>query len=69
MLLIDKGHVYYRVNRSLLKATLGQDGPGEPELLVEDDRVPDIHWAFMGPAQPLEKISTIPKNSPESQAN
>ncbi len=49
VLLIEGNIVYYRANRSIYKAEIEKDRIGKGELLVQDDLVPDIHWAFIGP--------------------
>ena len=49
ILLVEEDIVYYRVNDRILKAKIGKESIGEPELVVEGEVVPDIHWAFMGP--------------------
>ena len=49
ILLVEENVVYYRVNDRILKAKIGKESIGEPELVVEGEIVPDIHWAFMGP--------------------
>ena len=49
ILLVEEGIMYYRVNDRILKAKIGKESIGEPELVVEGEIVPDIHWAFMGP--------------------
>ncbi len=48
ILLVQDETVYYRVNDKIFKASI-IDGEklGESELLIQDDRVPDIHWAFI----------------------
>ena len=47
ILLVEDETVYYRVNDEIYQALI-IDGKklGKPELLLKDDRVPDIHWAF-----------------------
>ena len=47
VILIEDNTVIYRVYNKLYKAPI-VDGKalGESELLLKDDRVPDIHWAF-----------------------
>lgn len=47
VVLIQNNKVIYRVYDELYKADL-VDGNrlGESRLLLKDDRVPDIHWAF-----------------------
>ena len=49
VLVVDGDVVYYRVNRSILKARIGSPDIDKPTVIVEDDIVPDIHWAFLGP--------------------
>jgi hypothetical protein len=52
VLLVDGETVYYRVNRSIHSARIGEERLEDHTLLVEDDVVPDIHWAFLGPPPP-----------------
>lgn len=52
VLLVEGDAVYYRVNRSIFRARIGARRLEDQTLLVEDDVVPDIHWAFFGPAPP-----------------
>jgi hypothetical protein len=52
VLLVDGDTVYYRVNRSIHGARIGEERLEDHTLLVEDDVVPDIHWAFLGPPPP-----------------
>lgn len=54
VLLVSDGRVYYRVNRRIFSARIGESGLKDTRLLVEDDVVPDIHWAFLGPLYPKE---------------
>ncbi len=49
IVLVDGGSVYYRVNRSIYRASIGATSLGSAELLVEADVVQDIHWAFLEP--------------------
>lgn len=49
VLLVEGDVVYYRVNRSIYKATIGQSQIENPVLVVAGDLVPDVHWAFLGP--------------------
>lgn len=48
VLLIANEIVYYRINDKIYKAPI-IDGQklGKTELLIQDDRVQDIHWAFI----------------------
>jgi hypothetical protein len=55
VLLVDGGTVYYRVNDEIYKAKVGKAKIENPELLVKDEVVPDIHWAFIGPAVDAQK--------------
>lgn len=48
ILLVNESSVYYRVNKRLLVGTIQAGLIGPPHLLVEDDAVPEVHWAFMG---------------------
>jgi hypothetical protein len=52
VLLVADDTVYYRVNRSIYSARIGAERLEDHTLLVEDDVVPDIHWAFLGPPLP-----------------
>lgn len=48
VLLVKDEFVYYRKYDAIYKALIvNGEKLGEPELLVKDDRVPDIHWAFI----------------------
>ncbi len=48
ILLIQDEIIYYRVKNKIYKAPIiNGEKLGEPELLVTDPRVPDIHWAFI----------------------
>jgi hypothetical protein len=48
ILLIQDKTVYYRVNDKIFKVQiLSGDKLGKLELLIQDERVPDIHWAFL----------------------
>ncbi|HRR57322.1 MAG TPA: hypothetical protein P5057_10180 [Acidobacteriota bacterium] len=53
VLLVEGDTVYYRVNRSIFRAHIGKEGLEKHTRLVEDDVVPDIHWAFFGPPPPV----------------
>lgn len=49
ILLVQDEVVYYRVNDKIYKATIiNGEKLGETELLIQDEKVPDIHWAFIG---------------------
>jgi len=52
ILLVENGEVFYRVDRSIFRAKIGDKEIGKPELLIKDDDVPYVHWAFFGPALP-----------------
>jgi hypothetical protein len=54
ILLVENGEVYYRVNRSIYRATIGENAIGKPTPIVEADEVPDIHWVFHGPPVPSD---------------
>ncbi len=47
ILLVENEMVYYRINDKIYQAPI-LDGKklGNAKLLLKDDRVPDIHWAF-----------------------
>ena len=48
VLLVINNIVYYRINDKIFKAPIiNGEKLGEPVLLVKDDRVPAVHWAFM----------------------
>jgi len=48
ILLVKNNTVYYRVNDKIYKAPIINGKKlGKSELLVQDDRVRDIHWAFI----------------------
>lgn len=52
ILLVQDETVYFRVNDKIYKApVVNGEKLGEPELLVSDPRVPDIHWAFISENQ------------------
>jgi len=55
ILLVEEKIVYYRVNRSIWKATITERGLVETSLVAEDDVIPDVHWAFFGPPIPAEQ--------------
>lgn len=47
ILLVEDEIVYYRINDRIYKAMIIEGKKvGEPKLIIKDDRVPDIHWAF-----------------------
>ncbi len=48
ILLVQDETVYYRINDKIYKTPI-IDGKklGKSELLIQDERVPDIHWAFI----------------------
>lgn len=49
ILLVENDEVYYRINDEIYKAPiLNGKKLGKASLLIKDDRVPDIHWAFFG---------------------
>lgn len=48
ILLVENNEVYYRVNDEIYKAlVLNGKKLGKTELLVKNEMVPDIHWAFI----------------------
>jgi hypothetical protein len=48
VLLVQDDNVYYRVNTKILKsAIIDNKKLGAPELLIDDVRVRDIHWAYL----------------------
>jgi len=52
--------VYYRVDNAIYRAPIGEKELGKPELLVEDNVVRGIHWAFFGPAPPSQPVTPKP---------
>jgi len=53
ILLVKNNTVYYRVNDKIYKRTIISNSKvGERVLLVQDDRAPSIHWAFISPTSP-----------------
>jgi len=48
ILLVRDGTVYYRVNSSIFSAPIEGDGIGTGHLLIREDWIPDVHWAFWG---------------------
>jgi hypothetical protein len=52
IILVEGGQVYYRVDDAIYRASIRGKELGKPELVVEDDAVHRIHWAFFGPAPP-----------------
>ncbi len=51
IILIGNNQIVYRSEDKLYKAPIGEQGLGEPELLVEDENILAAHWAFFGPAE------------------
>jgi hypothetical protein len=49
VLLVDGDTVYYRVNNTLYRATIGKTAIQNPVQMVRDDEVQFAHWAFLGP--------------------
>jgi hypothetical protein len=48
VLLVQDETVYYRINDKIYKAPIENGNKlGNSKLLVQDDRVRDIHWAFI----------------------
>jgi hypothetical protein len=48
ILLVQDEIVYYRVNDEIYKANIiNGEKLGQSELLIKDERVPDIHWTFI----------------------
>ena len=48
ILLVHDDTVYYRINDSIFAAPLQKDSVGPGRVLVRDDFIPDVHWAFWG---------------------
>lgn len=47
VLLVEDSYVYYRVNDMIYRAPIVNfQKLGESKLLIKDERVPNIHWAF-----------------------
>ena len=53
VILIQDDQVYYRVDHTIYRASIGEKALEKPGLLVESPEVPGIHWAFFGPRAPL----------------
>jgi hypothetical protein len=51
ILWIGTDEVLYRVNDTIFQARIVGEKLREPSVIVEDEQVPEIHWAFWGPAQ------------------
>ena len=48
ILLVEDNFVYYRVNDAIYQAAIiNEKQLGKAQLLIQDIRVPDIHWAFI----------------------
>lgn len=48
ILLVKNNTVFYRINDKIYKRLIKEGSIlGEEELLIQDDRVPSIHWAFI----------------------
>lgn len=48
ILLVQDEIVYYRINDEIYKVPIiNGEKLGQSELLIKDERVPDIHWAFI----------------------
>lgn len=48
ILLVEKEMVYYRINDEIFKAPIMNGKQlGKAQLLIKNEMVPDIHWAFM----------------------
>jgi len=54
ILLVEGDQLYYRVNRTIYRASIGEKSVGKPVFVVEGDEVPDIHWIFFGPKLPAD---------------
>lgn len=52
--LVRENEVFYRSAENLYRATVDEQGLEEPELLVKDEKILDIHWAFWGSAERSE---------------
>ena len=52
ILLVDGNTVYYRVNDTLYRASLGNSGVENPVKILTGDSVQLAHWAFLGPHLP-----------------
>ncbi len=51
VLLVEDNNVYYRVNDEIYQAKIGEKKIETGTLIVKDEAVHDIHWAFIGPLQ------------------
>lgn len=47
ILLVENNEVYYRVNDEIYKTPITGNKLGKAQLLVKNEVVPDIHWAFI----------------------
>lgn len=56
------GLVLYRINDSIFSARIEGDKLSAPTLVVKDDDVPEVHWAFWSNAE--VKTETKPKAAP-----
>ena len=54
VLLVREHEVFYRSAANLYRATIDEHGLKEPELLVNDEKILDVHWAFWGSAERSE---------------
>ncbi len=52
ILLVSGDTVLYRINNRILSGRIAGSKILNTTLLVEDENVPEIHWAFEGPASP-----------------
>jgi hypothetical protein len=43
---IEAGSVYYRVGNKLYSSTLAENGLANVEMIIQDEQVRDVHWAF-----------------------
>jgi len=44
------GQILYRINESIYEAQIADSQIKAPTLIAKDKNVPDVHWAFWGPA-------------------
>jgi hypothetical protein len=68
ILLVDGGHVYYRVSDEIFKAAIEEKIVGKPTLLAKGEMVPDIHWTFIGPSMENAPVADNASSEAKSKA-
>lgn len=61
----DDKTVLYRVNDTIYQAKITGDRVGSPDVVVKDRDVPEIHWAFWGPATRNGKTTVTNQRKPD----